>query len=69
MTTGAPFGTAAQDLSSPYGKVLGCEYAKYLIGIEAVATLDGIGKGKGGYREDRANYQWYAGIGPIPDSA
>ena len=62
VTTGAPFGTAAQDLSSPYGKVLGYKHAKYLIGIEAVASLDGIGRGKGGYWEDRASYQWYAGI-------
>jgi DMSO/TMAO reductase YedYZ molybdopterin-dependent catalytic subunit len=40
---------------------LGYKHAKYLTGIEAVATLDGIGKGGGGYWEDRG-YQWYAGI-------
>jgi hypothetical protein len=32
-----------------------------LTGIEAVANLDGIGGGQGGYWEDRG-YQWYAGI-------
>jgi DMSO/TMAO reductase YedYZ molybdopterin-dependent catalytic subunit len=40
---------------------LGYKHAKYLTGIEAVASLDGIGGGKGGYWEDRG-YQWYAGI-------
>ncbi len=41
---------------------LGYKHAKYLTGIEAVASLDDIGAGKGGYWEDRAGYQWYAGI-------
>ncbi len=41
---------------------LGYKHAKYLTGIEAVASLDGIGKGRGGYWEDRSGYQWYAGI-------
>ena len=41
---------------------LGYKHAKFLTGIDAVATLDGIGKGKGGYWEDNAGYQWYAGI-------
>lgn len=41
---------------------LGYKQAKYLMGIEAVATLDGIGKGKGGFWEDHAGYDWYAGI-------
>jgi len=41
---------------------LGYKHAKYLTGIEAVATLEGIGDGGGGYWEDRAGYQWYAGI-------
>ena len=40
---------------------LGYKHAKYLTGIELVATLDGIGEGGGGYWEDRG-YQWYAGI-------
>ncbi len=41
---------------------LGYKHAKYLTGIEAVASLDDIAGGQGGYWEDRAGYQWYAGI-------
>lgn len=41
---------------------LGYKHAKYLTGIEAVASLDDVGEGKGGYWEDVANYEWYAGI-------
>ena len=41
---------------------LGYKHAKYLTGIEAVASLDSVGGGQGGYWEDRAGYQWYAGI-------
>jgi DMSO/TMAO reductase YedYZ molybdopterin-dependent catalytic subunit len=41
---------------------LGYKQAKYLMGIEAVDSLAGIGKGKGGYWEDHADYEWYAGI-------
>ena len=41
---------------------LGYKHAKYLTGVELVASLDDIGKGAGGYWEDRAGYQWYAGI-------
>ena len=41
---------------------LGYKHAKYLTGIEAVASLEGIGAGKGGYWEDRTKYEWYAGI-------
>ena len=40
---------------------LGYKHAKYLIGIEAVASLEPYGQGEGGYWEDRG-YQWYAGI-------
>jgi len=40
---------------------LGYKHAKYLTGIEAVASLDGIADGGGGFWEDRG-YQWYAGI-------
>jgi DMSO/TMAO reductase YedYZ molybdopterin-dependent catalytic subunit len=40
---------------------LGYKHAKFLTGIEVVSTLEGIGGGKGGYWEDRAGYQWYAG--------
>lgn len=41
---------------------LGYKHAKYLTAIEAVASLDDINGGKGGFWEDIANYQWYAGI-------
>ena len=41
---------------------LGYKHAKYLTAIEAVASLADIGRGEGGYWEDRAGYQWYAGI-------
>ncbi len=41
---------------------LGYKHAKYLTAIEAVASLDEIGEGQGGYWEDRIGYQWYAGI-------
>lgn len=41
---------------------LGYKHAKYVNEIEAVASLDSIGEGKGGYWQDVANYEWYAGI-------
>lgn len=41
---------------------LGYKHAKFLNRIEAVASLDDIGEGKGGLWEDVADYQWYAGI-------
>jgi DMSO/TMAO reductase YedYZ molybdopterin-dependent catalytic subunit len=41
---------------------LGYKHAKYLMRIEAVDDLSRIGGGKGGYWEDRAGYDWYAGI-------
>jgi DMSO/TMAO reductase YedYZ molybdopterin-dependent catalytic subunit len=41
---------------------LGYKHAKYIDRIEAVASLADIGRGKGGYWEDVAGYQWYAGI-------
>ncbi len=40
---------------------LGYKHAKYLMRIEAVADFRGIGRGNGGYWEDRG-YMWYAGI-------
>lgn len=40
---------------------LGYKHAKYVMRIEAVESLDGIGAGKGGFWEDRG-YEWYAGI-------
>ena len=41
---------------------LGYKHAKYVREIEAVASLAAIGEGKGGYWQDVANYEWYAGI-------
>jgi DMSO/TMAO reductase YedYZ molybdopterin-dependent catalytic subunit len=40
---------------------LGYKTAKYVMRVEMVSSLDGIGDGKGGYWEDRG-YEWYAGI-------
>jgi DMSO/TMAO reductase YedYZ molybdopterin-dependent catalytic subunit len=40
---------------------LGYKQAKYLVGVELVASLDGVGGGKGGYWED-LGYQWHGGI-------
>ena len=40
---------------------LGYKMAKYVMRIEAVASFDEIGGGKGGYWEDNG-YAWYAGI-------
>ncbi|MET4898077.1 molybdopterin-dependent oxidoreductase [Sphingomonadaceae bacterium jetA1] len=41
---------------------LGYKHAKYLMRIDAVDSLSGIGAGKGGYWEDHVDYDWYAGI-------
>ncbi len=41
---------------------LGYRHAKYVQRIEAVASLDQLYGGKGGYWEDGAGYEWYAGI-------
>lgn len=41
---------------------LGYKQAKYVMRVEAVDSLARIGAGKGGYWEDSADYQWYAGI-------
>jgi DMSO/TMAO reductase YedYZ molybdopterin-dependent catalytic subunit len=40
---------------------LGYKQAKYVMRIELVESLVGIGGGKGGYWEDQG-YEWYAGI-------
>ena len=40
---------------------LGYKHAKYVQRIEAVATLDRHYGGKGGFWEDVAGYEWYAG--------
>ena len=41
---------------------LGYKQAKYITRIELVDSLKNIGAGGGGFWEDRAGYQWYAGI-------
>lgn len=41
---------------------LGYKQAKYVMRIEAVSSLAMIGAGRGGFWEDDANYDWYAGI-------
>ena len=40
---------------------LGYKMAKYVMRIEAVESFESMGRGKGGYWEDRG-YEWYAGI-------
>ena len=40
---------------------LGYKQAKYVMRVEMVESLGGIGQGSGGYWEDRG-YEWYAGI-------
>jgi DMSO/TMAO reductase YedYZ molybdopterin-dependent catalytic subunit len=40
---------------------LGYKQAKYVMRVELVDTLAGLGQGSGGYWEDRG-YEWYAGI-------
>lgn len=40
---------------------LGYKMAKYVMRIEALESFQQLGRGKGGYWEDRG-YQWYAGI-------
>jgi DMSO/TMAO reductase YedYZ molybdopterin-dependent catalytic subunit len=41
---------------------LGYKQAKYIQRIEAVDSLAHVSGGKGGYWEDNADYEWYAGI-------
>lgn len=41
---------------------LGYKHAKYVERIQLVPTLAGIYGGKGGYWEDAAGYEWYAGV-------
>jgi DMSO/TMAO reductase YedYZ molybdopterin-dependent catalytic subunit len=44
-----------------FERQLGYKHAKYVMSIELVRSLEGIGGGKGGYWEDQG-YEWYAGI-------
>lgn len=56
-------------LTIPYGaplrlrveRQLGYKMAKYLMHVQVVNSFAGIGRGRGGYWEDRG-YDWYAGI-------
>jgi DMSO/TMAO reductase YedYZ molybdopterin-dependent catalytic subunit len=41
---------------------LGYKHAKFIMRVEAVESLAGIGQGNGGFWEDVAGYDWYAGI-------
>ena len=41
---------------------LGYKHAKYVMRVEARASLAGLYGGKGGFWEDNSDYQWYAGI-------
>lgn len=41
---------------------LGYKQAKFIMQVEAVASLVDIGRGQGGYWEDVGLYDWYAGI-------
>lgn len=41
---------------------LGYKNAKFVMSVEAVTTLSGIGQGKGGFWEDVGYYEWYGGI-------
>ncbi|TXC68854.1 molybdopterin-dependent oxidoreductase [Sphingorhabdus soli] len=41
---------------------LGYKQAKYVMRIEARDRIDNLYDGKGGYWEDAAGYEWYAGI-------
>lgn len=58
-----------QVLPVPYGaplrlrveRQLGYKMAKYLMRIDAVESYADLGRGKGGFWEDRG-YEWYAGI-------
>lgn len=44
-----------------FERQLGYKHAKYVMRIELVESLIGVGGGKGGYWEDQG-YEWYAGI-------
>ena len=41
---------------------LGYKHAKFVMRIEARERIDNLYQGKGGFWEDAAGYQWYAGI-------
>ena len=41
---------------------LGYKHAKFVMAVEARASLSGLYGGRGGYWEDHSDYAWYAGI-------
>ena len=41
---------------------LGYKHAKFIMAVEARASLAGLYGGRGGYWEDQSDYAWYAGI-------
>jgi DMSO/TMAO reductase YedYZ molybdopterin-dependent catalytic subunit len=41
---------------------LGYKHAKFIMDVEAVASFEDIGQGRGGFWEDVGGYDWYAGI-------
>jgi len=63
------YGMNDAPLTVPYGaplrlrveRQLGYKMAKYVMRVEAVESFAGIGRGRGGFWEDRG-YEWYAGI-------
>ena len=64
------YGMNDADLSVGHGaplrlrveRQLGYKQAKYVMRVEIVDSLLGIGRGKGGFWEDSSDYDWYAGI-------
>ena len=64
------YGMNGRDLPMGHGaplrlrveRQLGYKHAKFVMRVEAVASLEGIGQGGGGYWEDAGDYDWYAGI-------
>jgi DMSO/TMAO reductase YedYZ molybdopterin-dependent catalytic subunit len=43
-------------------RLLGYKHAKFVMGVQAVASLGGFGQGNGGYWEDVSGYEWYGGM-------
>jgi DMSO/TMAO reductase YedYZ molybdopterin-dependent catalytic subunit len=64
------YGMNGRDLPMGHGaplrlrveRQLGYKHAKFVMRVEAVASLADIGRGRGGYWEDAGDYDWYAGI-------
>jgi len=64
------YGMNGKDLPMGHGaplrlrveRQLGYKHAKFVMRVEAVRSLDTIGRGRGGYWEDQGDYDWYAGI-------